>query len=110
MDNIGLIQTDPHLILSNSKVWTAFPSLSWAEVVAISGGRITAVGRNAEVVSLRSPRTQLLELSGELVLPGIFNSHTHLLRGPFTLISLSIRQRLDASAVYHDKELAHPVK
>jgi predicted amidohydrolase YtcJ len=91
MDNIGLKQTDPDLILSNSRVWTAVPSFPWAEAVTISSGRITAVGSNSEVVRLRNPRTRLLDLSGRLILPGFIDNHTHFLRGGHQLLGIELR-------------------
>ena len=91
MDNISLLQTNPDLILSNSKVWTGSASSPWAEALAISAGRLTAVGRNVEVLRLRSQRTQVLELSGCLILPGFIDNHTHFLRGGHQLLSIDLR-------------------
>jgi len=47
-----------------------------ATAVAVSGGRITAVGRD-EVLDLRGPRTEVVDLAGRLLLPGFQDAHVH---------------------------------
>ncbi|MFI8529114.1 amidohydrolase [Streptomyces aquilus] len=47
-----------------------------ATAVAVSGGRITAVGRD-EVLELRGPRTEVVDLAGRLLLPGFQDAHVH---------------------------------
>ncbi len=69
------------LILTNAKVYTVDPARSVAEAVAVSGGRIVAVGAAAEVEDLRGPDTQVLDLDGRLVLPGFIDAHMHPLGG-----------------------------
>jgi 5-methylthioadenosine/S-adenosylhomocysteine deaminase len=49
--------------------------------VAISGGRITAVGTRAEISAKYSSR-QVIDASGKVVIPGLVNTHTHV---PMTL-------------------------
>src|SRR5688572_22451426 len=62
--------TAADVILHNGKVVTIDDAFSIAEAVAISGGRITAVGRNADVLPLRGPNTRVMDLAGRTVLPG----------------------------------------
>ncbi|SNX65654.1 hypothetical protein SAMN06272735_7493 [Streptomyces sp. TLI_55] len=47
-----------------------------ATAVAVSGGRITAVGRD-QVLDLRGPRTEVVDLAGRLLLPGFQDAHVH---------------------------------
>ncbi|MFF5493887.1 amidohydrolase [Streptomyces aquilus] len=47
-----------------------------ASAVAVTGGRITAVGRE-EVLELRGPRTEVVDLAGRLLLPGFQDAHVH---------------------------------
>lgn len=48
-----------------------------AEAVAISGGRIAAVGSTADIAALAGPATRVIELAGRTVLPGLIDSHCH---------------------------------
>ena len=47
-----------------------------ASTVAVTGERITAVG-GAEVLELRGPRTEVVDLAGRLLLPGFQDAHVH---------------------------------
>ncbi len=48
-----------------------------AEAVAIADGRFLAVGANADVLNLATPRTTRLDLGGRTVVPGFIDAHTH---------------------------------
>ena len=49
-----------------------------AEAIAIRGGRIVFVGGGAEARAYRGPKTRLMDLGGATVLPGLVDSHTHI--------------------------------
>ena len=49
-----------------------------AEVLAISGDRIIFVGNRREARAYRGPKTQVMDLRGATVLPGLVDSHTHI--------------------------------
>lgn len=68
----------PDLILHNAKVWTVDAAQPLAEAVAVGGGRIVKVGSSRDVLSLRSGKTQVIDLNGRLLLPGFTDAHTHL--------------------------------
>jgi predicted amidohydrolase YtcJ len=67
------------LILHNGHVLTVDERFRVAEAVAVTGNRITAVGKNAEVMKLRGPSTRVVDLHGQTVLPGLIDSHVHAL-------------------------------
>ena len=50
---------------------------SWAQAIAVAGGRIIAVGTDAEVSALIEPRTEVIDLAGRMLLPGFTDSHVH---------------------------------
>jgi len=50
------------LILYGGKVFTADPARPWAEAIAITGDRITAVGSNATVRSQAGPATRMFDV------------------------------------------------
>ncbi|MER5451775.1 amidohydrolase [Streptomyces sp. NPDC002764] len=47
-----------------------------ATAVAVTGGRVTAVGHD-EVLDLKGPRTRVVDLAGRLLLPGFQDAHVH---------------------------------
>lgn len=67
------------LILRNGHVLTVDDRFRVAEAVAVTGKRITAVGKNDEVLKLRSASTRVVDLRGRTVLPGLIDSHVHAL-------------------------------
>jgi predicted amidohydrolase YtcJ len=69
------------LFLRRASVYTMNASRAWADAVAVAGGRIMAVGAEAEISSLVGPRTQVLDLAGCTVLPGFQDAHVHPLHG-----------------------------
>ncbi|MFJ9177466.1 amidohydrolase [Streptomyces sp. NPDC102360] len=71
----------PDLILTGGTVHTVDPSLPRAEAVAVTGGRITAVGTDAEVTALAAARTEVVDLRGRLLLPGFIDAHNHVRLG-----------------------------
>jgi predicted amidohydrolase YtcJ len=68
---------DADLILHGGKVATVDSKFSIHQAIAIGGGRVLAVGPDAEVLQLKGGATRLLDLGGKLVLPGLIDSHTH---------------------------------
>ena len=72
---------NPDLIITRAHVFTADPAAPRAEAVAVGGSRIMFVGSAAEAESLRGPRTRLIDAKGRSLLPGLIDSHFHLLWG-----------------------------
>ena len=67
------------LILVNGRVYTMDPTRPRAEAVAISGGRIAAVGSNAEVLGWAKGACSKMDLGGKAVVPGFVDAHLHFL-------------------------------
>jgi predicted amidohydrolase YtcJ len=67
----------PDVVLFNGAVLTVDPRDTVAEAVAITGGRITAVGTTAQVRALAGPSTEVIDLAGRTVTPGLIDSHVH---------------------------------
>jgi len=79
------------LVLLNGTVWTVNPEQPWAEAVAVRGEKIVKVGPTDDVEKLVGNKTQVIDLKGDLVLPGFIDSHTHFLDGGFSLLSINLR-------------------
>lgn len=69
------------LILHNGRVTTMHPAQPEATAIAIKNGRISRVGSDADVMALATSDTKLVDLNGRRVIPGLNDSHTHLIRG-----------------------------
>ena len=80
-------------ILINGKIYTENPEMPWAEAVAISGKNISYVGDTAGAEAIATEDTEILDLGGKTVIPGLLDGHTHpgivsktfwYVRGPLT--------------------------
>jgi predicted amidohydrolase YtcJ len=73
-----LIAADADLILHSGKIVTVDSAFSIAEALAVKDGRVVAVGRTADVLAReRGPKTQVIDLKGQTVLPGLTDTHMH---------------------------------
>jgi predicted amidohydrolase YtcJ len=68
-------------ILYNGKFSTLDPGNPQADAVAIRDGRFVEVGGRADVERLAAPDAVRIDLKGRRVIPGLIDSHTHLIRG-----------------------------
>lgn len=67
----------PELLLTGGRIYTVSPDAPWAEALAVAGGRIVAVGSHAEVSALAGPETEVRDLGGAFVMPGLVDVHNH---------------------------------
>jgi len=65
------------IILHNARVYTVNAEQPWAEAIAIKGKLIEAVGDNTFILNLADEQTQLIDLEGRLILPGLCDAHIH---------------------------------
>jgi predicted amidohydrolase YtcJ len=65
-------------ILRGGKILTVDAGFTVASAVALRGGDILAVGDDAEVSDWAGPRTEVIELDGACVVPGLIDTHMHL--------------------------------
>jgi predicted amidohydrolase YtcJ len=54
-----------------------------AQALASAGDRIIAVGRNDDILALKGPDTEMLDLGGRVVLPGFIDAHGHFMFNSF---------------------------
>ncbi len=65
------------LVFVNGPVYTVDQTRSRARAVAVTGGRISAVGDDEEIRQHVGPHTEVIDLNGRLLLPGFQDSHIH---------------------------------
>src|SRR5580704_16893902 len=73
-------QQPPDLILHNGKIATQDDRRSLVEAAAIRDGKFLAAGTEREIMRLRDERTRLIDLNKRAVIPGLNDSHLHLIR------------------------------
>jgi len=64
-------------VLLNGRILTADAAFSIAEAVAIREGRFMVVGSNAEVKAFVGATTEVTDLGGRTVVPGLIDTHAH---------------------------------
>jgi predicted amidohydrolase YtcJ len=72
-------------VLVGGKIVTVDRGFSTAQAVAVKGDRILAVGTNEAIRTLVGPATRVIELGGKTVIPGLNDSHLHLLNAGLNL-------------------------
>ena len=77
-------------------IWSGGPILTMndkamrAEAVAVANGKILAVGRRSEVMKLKGPNTQLVDLKGRTLVPGFVDAHGHIVVGGLQALSANL--------------------
>jgi len=67
------------LVVTNGAIVTMNEGRPTAAAMAVKGGRILAVGDTPEVDRHRGPSTQVIDLAGRGVSPGLVDAHSHLI-------------------------------
>ncbi|WP_035826355.1 amidohydrolase [Janthinobacterium sp. RA13] len=70
-----------HTIMLNGRFHTVDRTQPLASAVAIADGKFLAVGDVEDAMRHRGPATQVIDLDGRTVIPGLNDSHLHLIRG-----------------------------
>ena len=102
----------PELILHSGLFTTLDRRNPTASAVAISGGRFSHVGQSAQILPLAGPRTQVIDLRGRRVLPGLIDNHLHIIRGGLNFnLELrwdGVRSLADAMAMLREQAARTP--
>jgi predicted amidohydrolase YtcJ len=85
-------------ILFNAKVFTGEPLSSYAEAVAIKGGKIVAVGTLGDAAASVSASAERVDLGGKTLFPGFIDSHMHAVDGGLGLIGADATDKVTSVA------------
>ncbi|MBN8661646.1 MAG: amidohydrolase [Candidatus Obscuribacter phosphatis] len=79
------------LIIHNARIVTMEDHLQTSyQAMSVVDGRIEKLGNDAEILSLKKKKTQVIDCQGKLVLPGLHDSHTHLAEGALEMTQLRL--------------------
>ena len=68
------------LVLLNGKIVTMEDDYPEVEAIAIRGKHILAIGTEQEIKHYITDRTDIIDLQGQLAIPGLIEGHGHFLR------------------------------
>ena len=81
-------------IFRNGVLWTGIDGPRDATTLAVTGGRIAAVGADDDVLALRGPDTAVVDLAGQTLIPGFVDAHAHIWKiGHLLTTLLDVRER-----------------
>jgi predicted amidohydrolase YtcJ len=67
------------LVLTNGRVVTVDDGMPEAQAIAITADRIAALGSSVEIRRYVGPSTHVIDLQGQLAIPGFIDGHAHFL-------------------------------
>jgi predicted amidohydrolase YtcJ len=73
-------QAQADLILTNGKIATMTKEGQFVQALAVKDGKVLATGSNAQVLKLKRDSTQVIDAGGRTVIPGLNDSHLHVIR------------------------------
>jgi len=71
------MQEPATLVVTNGRILTVEDSLPEAQAIAVAGDRIAALGSVADIRRYIGANTQVLDVQGQLVVPGLIEGHGH---------------------------------
>ncbi len=86
---------DADLIFLNGAVYTVDAARRWARAVAVRQGRIVAVGTDDRIRELAGTRTEVIDLRGRMLLPGLQDAHVHPPSGGLEMLQCDLNQAYD---------------
>ena len=90
----------PDTIFVNGDIYTQ-STPARVQAIAVSQGKVVAVGSNAEILKLKQQSTQVVDLGGHFVMPGFNDAHLHLASGGFSQLSVDLRGTSNLQAMQH---------
>jgi len=86
---------NPNLIITNGRLWTMDERRPEAEALAVFKDDILAVGAAGEIEALAGPRTEVIDVEGRVVTPGLADIHVHLGQDVADIHAVEIRDFYD---------------
>jgi len=77
-------------VYKNGYIYTVDPKTSVQQAIAIKAGKILYVGSDVGVKQYTGDSTQVTDLHGKMLMPGLVDGHIHPLQGGLQLISCNL--------------------
>jgi hypothetical protein len=77
-------------IYTGAEQKSSFHEITRARALAVRDDRVLAVGTENDVLRLKGPQTQIVDLGGHFVMPGFNDAHTHLAEAGFQRLSVDL--------------------
>ena len=87
------------LIFVGGTVFTADSAQASNSAIAVTGDRISAIGRADEIRGLAGPKARVVDLAGRSLIPGLIDAHVHLLVAPSTIVDESSLSQYERGAL-----------
>jgi predicted amidohydrolase YtcJ len=78
------------VVLIHGHIYTADAAHPWAQALAVREGRVEAIGSDRDVLARHRAEARIVDLKGRTVLPGLIDSHVHMLFGALELHGFSL--------------------
>ncbi|WP_085695891.1 amidohydrolase [Pseudomonas sp. B26(2017)] len=82
------------LVLLNGKIFTADRAQPKAQALAVENGKVLKVGSDAQIKALIEPGTQVIDLKGQTLMPGLIDSHSHAIFGGLEMVSANMEDEV----------------
>lgn len=69
------------LIVHHAVIHTLDDKNTIVEAMAVADGKILKTGKNSDILKLKNKNTTVIDAKGKVIIPGIFDSHMHIIRG-----------------------------
>ncbi len=92
-------QPSAEIIYTGGDIVTVNELQPSAEAVAVSGGKIMAVGYRDQIMQLKGPQTQVIELGGKTMIPGLIDAHGHVFATGIQALSANLLPPPDGNGV-----------
>ena len=81
----------PDLIVTNARIYTVDQNRPVVDAMAIRGGRIVATGPSRLITAMKGSATQVVDLGGKTVIPGMIDAHVHMMGLGQALATVDLR-------------------
>jgi predicted amidohydrolase YtcJ len=88
------------LVLTNGAIYTMDNARTWAQALAVKNGKIIFVGTASGAKTFQGDKTKIVDLKGKMVMPGLHDSHVHLVDGGVDLGSCALLDCKTKEAVF----------
>ena len=97
-------------LLIHGHIYTANQANPWVQALAVTGEHVDAVGSDRQLLARRRAQTRVIDLKGRTVIPGIIDSHLHLLFGAMELHGFSLSNPEGSVTPEHPDALIAAIK